>query len=576
MSLTVLCPNGRRVTVKTTPNTSVIQILEDACKKQGFDPDVHDLKHHRRILDVSSTVRYANLPNNCALEMVDAAKPRTASLVTVNVSTEAGLRLMDDFPATATLREVLAHLESKSGQEVFLLPPPESTQQPLLVYSMRRINHDQLDTTTLKSLGLVSGKCMFRYSLQSASSDNHTQAHVSKPLSRPKQTPQSSQSSQSVQQQAASALEPQPSTSGSSLDVVQASPNHVVPASPVCESMEVVGMQGPDLVNLSRSSEVPDVLQPSLAQPDIVSDQGMDGPTPMDLVESTSGFNRNRNNSSSSSSSRSVPTTQIESRYEHIQHNVIKLGVRLFNGATKPRINTKNQDSNFDIVYGLIFKQTKSKTFYFLFFMFHTIKALQNAQEKKNGQLKECSRISQKTRTVHSSTASVQCQVKNNARINQKTRTEILGLKGLMYLHYGINDLCFYVDLRHPNRRLEPSSNLVSAECVPKAIIYVETSATTDRFLNQETLDKKSSFLGATSSIVTNHSRGSTFGVGPSFGVGHTLSETSSSCGASSSGTSSAAEASGAGVVQAKRPANTNASATGAIQKTPKWFKTNL
>ena len=58
-------------------------------------------RHHRRILDASSTVRYANLPNNCQLELVEATSARVASNVTVNIVTESGVRLAHDFPPTS-------------------------------------------------------------------------------------------------------------------------------------------------------------------------------------------------------------------------------------------------------------------------------------------------------------------------------------------------------------------------------------------------------------------------------------------------------------------------------------------
>lgn len=558
MSLIVLCTNGRRVTVKTTPNTSVLKILEEACKKQGFDPDLYDLKHHRRVLDVSSTVRFANLPNNCVLEMVEATKPRTASIVTVNVSTEAGLRLMDDFPATATLREVLSQLESKAGQDVFLLPPSDSEQQPLLVYSMQRISHDQLDRTTLKSLGLVSGKCMFRYSLQSVSTDLGSQAHVSKPLSKPKPTPQSSQpsqSSKSSQPVVASFMDPQPSTSAASSGVLGTSPAHVVPASPDCgESMEVGGTSGPDIVSSTRASEVPDVLQPSLAQPDIVSDQGMDGPTPMDLVESTSSYSRSSSN---------VSTAQLDSSYQEIQHNVIKLGSHdaiLFNMDDAPPTQVLDEgDDFFEMTTDEVKKLYKEQVQY--------VKELENAPLMTK-QLRECEENSKVLTALNRYPVTqlrIQFPDQHVIQANFKPLDTIQNVKDFLRPFLEDQARTFTLNLRHPNRVLDPSNNLVSAECVPKARIYIEpTYASNDQFLNKETLDKKSSFLGATGSIVRNQSRGSTFG------VGHTLNENS---GPSTGSSSSSSGASVSGVAQAKRPATTTASATGAIQKTPKWFK---
>lgn len=55
------------------------------------------------MLDVSSTVRYAGLPNKCQLELIKTDAPRTAETVIVNVATDSGQRLIHDFPATSKL-----------------------------------------------------------------------------------------------------------------------------------------------------------------------------------------------------------------------------------------------------------------------------------------------------------------------------------------------------------------------------------------------------------------------------------------------------------------------------------------
>ena len=43
MLVTVLCPGGRRQVVMVTPNTSILQVLEEACNKQKLDPKSFDL-----------------------------------------------------------------------------------------------------------------------------------------------------------------------------------------------------------------------------------------------------------------------------------------------------------------------------------------------------------------------------------------------------------------------------------------------------------------------------------------------------------------------------------------------------
>ena len=46
-NVNVLCPNGHRVSVKVTPTSSVLHIIEEVCKKKGFDADKFDIKRWR-------------------------------------------------------------------------------------------------------------------------------------------------------------------------------------------------------------------------------------------------------------------------------------------------------------------------------------------------------------------------------------------------------------------------------------------------------------------------------------------------------------------------------------------------
>ncbi|KAF2355609.1 TUG ubiquitin-like domain [Trinorchestia longiramus] len=91
-SVTVLCPNARRVVVKTSPNTSLLQILEQACAKQNYDADLYTLKHLQRSLDISSMLRFAGLPNRCVLEMQELAVPRQQQQITVCVTDAGGAK----------------------------------------------------------------------------------------------------------------------------------------------------------------------------------------------------------------------------------------------------------------------------------------------------------------------------------------------------------------------------------------------------------------------------------------------------------------------------------------------------
>ncbi|XP_016105165.1 tether containing UBX domain for GLUT4 [Sinocyclocheilus grahami] len=116
-AVSVLTPNGRRQTVKVSPNTPLLQVLEDVCKKHGFNPDEHGLKFQRLVLDLSLQWRFASLPNNAKLEMVVCSRPQTGAESAVCVS-----------------------------------------------------GKDALKKTTLKSLGLTGGSAIIRYVLKGSGS----------------------------------------------------------------------------------------------------------------------------------------------------------------------------------------------------------------------------------------------------------------------------------------------------------------------------------------------------------------------------------------------------------------------
>lgn len=68
----------------------LLKVLEDVCQKQGFQPSDYDLKHHNHILDLTTTVRFSNLPNKATLEMVEAEQKREEVNVTIGLQLEDG------------------------------------------------------------------------------------------------------------------------------------------------------------------------------------------------------------------------------------------------------------------------------------------------------------------------------------------------------------------------------------------------------------------------------------------------------------------------------------------------------
>ncbi|KAM0728352.1 Tether containing UBX domain for GLUT4 [Formica fusca] len=170
-AVTVLAPNGRRQNVKVTMNTTILQVLEEVCQKQGFNVDDYDIKHNRQILDPNTIFRFTGLPNNAQLEMVACTKTRTASNVTIGIQSENGERIMREFPPKTTLAQALL--------EIY---PDSDLERAVLIYMHREVyGREALEKTTLKSLGLNSGKAILRLIYRDPE-QLKTQAHVSTPL----------------------------------------------------------------------------------------------------------------------------------------------------------------------------------------------------------------------------------------------------------------------------------------------------------------------------------------------------------------------------------------------------------
>lgn len=148
----VLVPNGRRQKVGVTPNTTILQVIEEVCQKHGFNANDYDLKHFNKVLDSSAILRFTGLANNAQLEMVPCTKIRSTSAVVIGVQLENGERLMGEFTPNSTLAEILLKVK-----------PDEDFEKVTLIYMHREIfGNEILNSTTLKSLGINNGKAVLR------------------------------------------------------------------------------------------------------------------------------------------------------------------------------------------------------------------------------------------------------------------------------------------------------------------------------------------------------------------------------------------------------------------------------
>ncbi|XP_023327268.1 tether containing UBX domain for GLUT4 [Eurytemora carolleeae] len=159
-SVSVLCPNGHRIKVSTTPNMSILQVLETVCGKKGFDSARHRLEYYNKPLDNTNSIRFAGLSNNAELEMVELKeeeiKTNIESKVTVCLQVPSGERLIQEFPSTSSLEEVISTWTNQLGDKA-------EDEEGVVVYMRNEVVGPALSTTTLRSLGLASGKGLFRF-----------------------------------------------------------------------------------------------------------------------------------------------------------------------------------------------------------------------------------------------------------------------------------------------------------------------------------------------------------------------------------------------------------------------------
>ncbi|KAH8355944.1 hypothetical protein KR200_003723 [Drosophila serrata] len=170
--VTILLPNARRQNVSVTANMTLLEILETACAKHGYDSEEHCLKFHNKVVSLTQQFRFSGLPNNCVLEMEPTEKRRVLSSVVVCVQLSDGAREQGDFSPNDTVWQVVQKLcESQIlGYE-----------SPIIVYMRSEvIGQEQMRQTTLKSLGILEGRAMMRL-IDKKPEELRMQANVYKP-----------------------------------------------------------------------------------------------------------------------------------------------------------------------------------------------------------------------------------------------------------------------------------------------------------------------------------------------------------------------------------------------------------
>lgn len=139
-----------------------MQILEEASRRAELDASEYDLKHHRTTMDLSSMFRFSGLPTNCELEMILAKEPRKSmddNDVTIVLQTEEKGRLEGTFKPATTLLDIISQLCPEEA---------DLETNPVIIYMRTDVQGANLSTTTLKTLGLTTGRGLLRLIHKSA------------------------------------------------------------------------------------------------------------------------------------------------------------------------------------------------------------------------------------------------------------------------------------------------------------------------------------------------------------------------------------------------------------------------
>ncbi|KAM4059434.1 TUG ubiquitin-like domain-containing protein [Hirsutella rhossiliensis] len=113
----VIATDLRRTTIKVSPGTYLIDVLQEACKKLNLTSDKYLLRHKQKQVDLSVPLRASGLLPGAKLELVQKSNTPSAVQIALQIpQPEAkeipGGRLIRKFPSDLTLWKVLRQFES--------------------------------------------------------------------------------------------------------------------------------------------------------------------------------------------------------------------------------------------------------------------------------------------------------------------------------------------------------------------------------------------------------------------------------------------------------------------------------
>jgi len=105
--------------ISTTPMKDLNTVKNEACQKFGLNQDQYALKYNNKPVNLSNTIRFANLPQGARLELVQASRSPTVISVALQLPAsdkrDLNDRLVEKFASNTSLWEILRQFESSQG-----------------------------------------------------------------------------------------------------------------------------------------------------------------------------------------------------------------------------------------------------------------------------------------------------------------------------------------------------------------------------------------------------------------------------------------------------------------------------
>ncbi|KAG0022058.1 Tether containing UBX domain for GLUT4 [Entomortierella chlamydospora] len=159
-NLTVFLGGGKKQLVKTIPTMILRQVVNIVCEKQNYaEPESYGLKSGKNFLDLSLSIRYANIAPGAKLELAKAPKDNfdlTCAMAVAERTLNLTRRTAVPQPTTKNIFSLQRIKKAvKPSTEVYLLPV-------VILLEHEYVSIPTLKTTSLQLAGLLKGNAVFR------------------------------------------------------------------------------------------------------------------------------------------------------------------------------------------------------------------------------------------------------------------------------------------------------------------------------------------------------------------------------------------------------------------------------